>query len=267
MSTPDSIPDPATTETAAPLPLRNEFPGFPSWSWTDLVGISGIAVLVLLASFLLSGFMVFLASSDRAHLDPKSGKMILAGIAAQAVAYCIVLLYIRRILRLRSGKTAHEAVEWTSNLLSLATGAMGGITLAVAIMYLSRFVTLPEQLPIEDVFKVVLQSPWTTCLFATFSILLAPLFEEVYFRGLLFPLLQRSLGSLAAILITAVAFALIHALQLAFSGKALLLMTFVGIVLTVIRARMRSVCASWTAHVLYNTTLLGVSWFASSHFK
>ncbi len=193
--------------------------------------------------------------------------MIFAGIAAQAGTYCIVLLYVHRILRQRSGKSSPEAVEWRPNVLSIATGAMGGITVAVAIMVLSRFVALPEQLPIEDVFKVVLQSTWSTCLFAGFSILLAPLFEEVYFRGLLFPLLQRSLGTLAAILVTAVSFASIHAMQLAFSGRALLLISFVGVVLTFIRARMRSVCASWTAHVFYNATLLGASWFASSHFK
>ena len=90
--------------------------------------------------------------------------------------------------------------------------------------------------------------------------------EEMYFRGLMFPSLREALNEWPAILITAGAFTFVHGSQLGYAWGALLPMFVVGLVLTWVRAQLKSVAASWTMHVTYNATLVVASWITSGHF-
>jgi membrane protease YdiL (CAAX protease family) len=69
------------------------------------------------------------------------------------------------------------------------------------------------------------------------------------------PLPVQIFGISAAIFSTAAAFMLMHGAQLGFSWAALLLMFIVGLVLTLVRARLRSLAASVLIHASYNATI------------
>ena len=102
---------------------------------------------------------------------------------------------------------------------------------------------------------------------AAFGITFAPLVEELFFRGFLYPVAARRIGVAASVVITALLFALIHAAQLAQAWAPLLLLWFVGVVLTAVRAWTKSVGASFCIHVGYNATLFLLLFLASDHFR
>ena len=102
---------------------------------------------------------------------------------------------------------------------------------------------------------------------AAFGITLAPLLEELFFRGMLYPVLRRSVGVGLAILLTAIAFAFIHGAQLGYAWAPLLSIFVVGTVFTLVREKTNSVAASFLMHCGYNLALFATLWVGSDHFR
>ena len=238
------------------------FPPFPAWTGFDVIGI---AVIFLIAMVVCWGVATVVASMLPAfqHTPAREiAKMPLVGIGAQTAAYVVVFLYMIRVLRQRSGEPAFIAIQWNSRLGTVVMGVFGGLVLATLIQLTQLFLPVPKSLPIDTLFK----TPLIAYVVSVFSVLVAPLLEEMYFRGLMFPSLREALNEWPAILITAGAFTFVHGSQLGYAWAALVPMFVVGLVLTWVRAQLKSVAASWTMHVTYNATLVVAAWITSGHF-
>ena len=70
-----------------------------------------------------------------------------------------------------------------------------------------------------------------------------------------------------SVVVTAAAFAMIHGEQLAQSWAPLLVLFLVGLVLTLTRAVTKSVASSFLIHFGYNSTLFGLLYWATDHFR
>lgn len=125
-----------------------------------------------------------------------------------------------------------------------------GIFLAALVMVASNIAPPKQPLPIEN----ILEFPPTSVLFMITAVLVAPVVEETIFRGYLYPVAARSLGVISGILLTGTLFGLLHSLQLWGGWWQIVLLVLVGIVFTTARAITRSVIASWTLHITYNST-------------
>jgi membrane protease YdiL (CAAX protease family) len=84
------------------------------------------------------------------------------------------------------------------------------------------------------------------------AVTLAPLVEEMIFRGYIYPVVARSLGIPAGVILTGILFGLLHAPQLSGAWAQIGLLIVVGIVFTYIRAVSRTVLASYITHLSYN---------------
>ena len=85
--------------------------------------------------------------------------------------------------------------------------------------------------------------------------------EEVLFRGWLQPLLARGMGEWAAVGVTAVVFALLHAIVGGIDGVSLLNLLLGGLLFGLLAARDRGIAGAVAAHVAYNAAeqlLLGL---------
>jgi len=143
-------------------------------------------------------------------------------------------------------------VRWNWPPLKVATSlALLGIACAVAVAEAGSLFNIPPDLPIEEMMK----DHFVANMFLIFGILPAPFIEELYFRGLLYPAVERKVGNAAAIVLTAAAFAGMHASQLASSVAPLVMLFAVGLILTTIRAVTGSVAAAFLFHVMYNGAL------------
>src|SRR5262249_18616704 len=126
-----------------------------------------------------------------------------------------------------------------------------GTTSAISVLLVSAFLPSTGQTPLEK----LLTSRSAVLMFAIFGVAVAPIMEEIIFRGFLFKVLWEIGGTKAAIVITAALFALLHAGQLAGNWGSVVLIFVVGCVLSVVRYRGNSIIPSFIVHTSYNATL------------
>ena len=184
-------------------------------------------------------------------------------VGSQAAAYPLVLIFIFILVRSRTYERFRDAIRWNWPGISAPGFFIGGTVLALVVESLSRFLPIPKSLPMDNYFH---DAP-SAYLLAAFGISLAPLLEEMFFRGMLYPLLRRAFGLMTAVALTAAAFAAIHGAQLGYAWGPILSIFVVGVVFTIIRARTNSVAASFLAHCGYNFALFAALWIASDHFR
>jgi membrane protease YdiL (CAAX protease family) len=184
-------------------------------------------------------------------------------VGAQAAAYPVVLLFIFLLVRTRSHESFGKAIEWNWPGILAPGFLLGGGVFALVIESLSRYLPIPKSLPMDNYFH----DATSAYMMAAFGITLAPLLEELFFRGLLYPMLRRWFGLVVAVVLTAVAFASIHGAQLGYAWAPVLSIFVVGVVFTVVRVRMKSVASSFLMHCGYNFALFALLWLASDHYN
>jgi len=260
-STPGSLADPTYAGpvevfTAPPKP-------FPSWSAWDVVAILvftlvAILVFTLAALFIARNFPQYRAAT---FTDLATSAAVVIG--AQAAAYPVVLLFIFILVRTRSGERFGKGIRWNWPGMLAPAFVVGGVVLALVIESLARFLPIPKSLPMDTYFR----DATSAYLMAAFGMTLAPLLEELFFRGLLYPLLRRGFGLITGVLLTAAAFAAIHGAQLGYAWAPVLSIFVVGVAFTAVRVHSNSVAASFLMHCGYNFALFAALWMASDHFR
>ncbi len=140
--------------------------------------------------------------------------------------------------------------------------ALGGATLIVLGM-LQSLLPMPKNTPFENLFD----SPRDAYLLMIIAISFAPLLEEVFFRGFLYPVLARRMGAAWGIVLTALPFGLIHLPQYGWAWGAALIIVAVGVVCGIVRATTRSVGASFLVHVGYNGTQMIIALVLTHGFR
>jgi membrane protease YdiL (CAAX protease family) len=135
----------------------------------------------------------------------------------------------------------------------------GGAMLALLVSFAGKFLNEKGELPIERFFH----SRPTVILVMSFGILVAPLVEEMMFRGFLYPIIARRFGIGAGVIVTGILFGAMHAQQLWGGWGQISLLIVVGILLTWVRARTGTVTASYFVHLGYNS-LLFLGFFAAT---
>lgn len=162
-----------------------------------------------------------------------------------------------------------------------------GVALSLVVQAASSFATMPKSIPMDDFFR----TPSDVWLITLFGTLLAPLFEEIGFRGFLLPAfaiaydwlsLPRTeaardhwnssnrismAGYAFSAVLTSILFAALHGQQVAFTWPVLLLLFFVSLVLSAVRLRLRSVLASTLIHASYNFTIFLTAFIATGGYR
>lgn len=138
-----------------------------------------------------------------------------------------------------------------------------GLGLGFVIQLASNYLPVPKELPVDAFFRDTTDA-WLVALFGVF---LAPIAEEIAFRGFLYPALRPWTGRILAAILTSVPFALLHAQQVAHAWGPLAMVFLVSLVLVAIRDRTGSVACSALVHACYNLSIFGVIFFASGGFQ
>jgi membrane protease YdiL (CAAX protease family) len=234
----------------------------PAWNGWDVARLICLTIVALFVGV----FTVLLAA--RAILSPHRtlgdlARVPLVMVAGQSLAYLLVLSYMYVLVtreRRRPDFLAALHWNWPSNVLVYV---LSGFVLSLALQALAHFLPIPKELPIDSFF----QTPAEAWALGILSITLAPLMEELFFRGFLYPVLARSIGMPVAVFLTALAFALLHGAQLMFSWGPVLVIFLVGMVITVVRAKTNSVAAGVVIHMAYNGTLTLAMFVATDGFR
>lgn len=252
---PTAPPPPPETNRSGENPIFN--------LWDVLL----ILLVALLAQFfcLLFAMIVFQATHFRANPKDLASNVVLL-LPAQVVGYILTVGFMVFLISLKYRMDFLRAVSWNMPASKTAWGTVGvGAGLAVVIQVLSAVLHpwIPKSLPIDQ----AIRTPSAAYALALFGILVAPFVEEMFFRGFLYPALARPLGVLPAAVLSAGGFAAIHGAQLAFAWIPLLFLFMVGMVLTLARARTKSVAVSVLMHIGYNATLFTALYIATGGFR
>src|SRR6202047_778372 len=227
-------------------------------------------VFLLLVQLLLLGFHPPSAIAGKATggMSPKFlvGSEALSYLATLALSWFIFPLLWKRPFAEGIQANPDAARRNALRLIPI------GLILSVSVQAISSLVSLPKNIPMDDFFR----TPSDIWLIAAFGTLLAPLFEEILFRGFLLPAFAiaydwlslprtpaayehwRSNNRLTrpslvfSAVLTSILFAALHGQQTAFTWPVLVLLFCVSLVLSYVRLRLRSVMASTLIHVSYN---------------
>ena len=152
---------------------------------------------------------------------------------------------------------------------------------------ISSLIPVPKSIPMDDFFR----TPSDVWLVTAFGTLLAPMAEEICFRGFLFPAFAIAYDWLSlpktpaarerwhittnltpaalifATILSSIFFVLLHAEQLAHAWAALAVLFVVSLVLTAVRIKTRSVASSTLVHASYNASVFLTLFIATGGYR
>lgn len=260
-SDPNPLFDPGLGPVPEPaLPMRAPSED-PVWSGWDVLQIAlltiGSIVVFALAVALVAQRSFF---RDTPFVDVVKFPMV--SVVAQILAYIVVLAFMVLVVKRAPERLFWRSIRWNWPGSKWGLFVICGTTVYFALLGLGQLLPIPKHLPIDQFFG----TPQEAAFLSIMSVTIAPLMEELFFRGFLYPVLARRFGVGMSIFLTSALFGLLHGAQLGYSW-AVLIIFFVGLVLTVVRAATKSVAASFLTHVGYNGTLSLLLFVATDGFR
>ena len=228
-----TLPDPG-------MPTSRE----PVWGYEDLVLFVGAVLPSLAAGALLARLARLLAPN------------VFAGSAAtnlsfQLFMYAFLTGALYLIVSFRHGEPFWSSLGWTLRFKGAVASVAAGPVLAVAASLLGVALRTPAAPnPIQE----MIRDRGSLMIVVSFGVLVAPFFEELFFRGFLFPLLARSWGPGLGIVATAIPFGLLHGAQNHWIWQQIALITLAGVVFGYVRHRTGSTAAAFLIHASFNAT-------------
>jgi len=199
----------------------------------------GIGLVVLVAGWFASAYL--------GPFGPTWGLLKTAALAAVEVAAAVALVRLGEHASSSDLLSLHRPMRrpW----LALIAAPIVGVLLSVSARLCLSLVPSTGESAIETFIS------WPSGLLAFGAIgLLAPVCEELFFRGFVYRR-TLALGNIPAFLITVTSFVALHGAQTWGNWGSLLSITITGVVLTGLRAGTGSTLIPALAHIVYNLTL------------
>jgi membrane protease YdiL (CAAX protease family) len=255
-----------------PLHLDDEIPHLGHAILFFLMSIPLLFVGESICLFLAKQTPVLHGKSYRAIFNLMNSDARLA-IPTQAFVYLLIGFVTVAVFTVLWQRPFSEGIHWNIDIArnKFSWLCALGLGLGVGITFLQAYLPIPmPQNP--PILQDMVHSSLGAWMMLFFGISLAPLLEELAFRGFLLPglihafrwLMQHQILSADAfswitvplsILLTTIPFALLHAEQVSRAWGPLLLIGLVSVALCVIRLRLNSLAASTVVHAAYNFTL------------
>jgi len=252
----------ASGQLQAGLEVLPAAPADPAWNGWDVLRLTFLTIVALFVGV----FAVLFTARAWVYPHHALGEIArfpLVVVAGQALAYLLILAYMYVLVaRERRRPDFLTAIHWNWPH-NIAGYVLAGFVLSLALQAVAHLLPIPKDLPIDSFFR----TPAEAWALGILSITLAPLMEELFFRGFLYPVLARRLGLPIAVFLTALGFALLHAAQLGFAWGPVLVIFMVGLVLTMVRANTNSVAAGVLIHMAYNGTITVAMFAATDGFR
>jgi membrane protease YdiL (CAAX protease family) len=227
-------------------------PDNPPWGIFQaiLVWIISIAVLIFLQ--LLAGlpYVIYktlvLKSTAGLATDPN---LIFFSMIGVVPAHIVTLLVVWWVVTNRGRRPFWQTVGWSwpQNF-----GPWKAVGLAVLLLGVGVLITQSlggKETQLDQIIASSLKTRFATALLAVVT---APLVEELTFRGVLYPALQRALGMIWAVLLVSALFAGVHLLQYFDNLGVVAVITLLSVSLTLVRAKTGRLLPSFVIHLVFN---------------
>jgi membrane protease YdiL (CAAX protease family) len=250
-------------------------------------------LFVAFAGLLLVFFQLLLSVLGKSPATIERGVITLQHpllqLGVMGATYAVTLLAAALLFPLLWRRSFLNGIQWNfAAARSQAAWLIAlGFILGLIVAVFTRFISSPKTLPVDQFFSNAL-SAWIITLFGA---IVAPIFEEICFRGFLVPAFAIAYDWLAlsrtpearlrwqsttnltpaayifAAVLSSLLFALIHAQQIAHLGSALIALFAISLVLTWVRVKTHSVAASAIVHSAYNSFIFIGVIFATGGYR
>jgi hypothetical protein len=222
------------------MPERRE----PVWDYLDLALFLGAILPSLALAAMLSRIMRMVAPAF-------FGSDAVRTLVFQSFMYVFLVGALYLVVAWRYGEPFLTSLGWTFPIPYAFLMLVAGPVLALTLSALGVFLRAPQD---GSQIEVLIKSRASLAAIILFGVVLAPIVEEMLFRGFLLPLLVRSVGPSLGILFTAVPFALLHGTQNQWAWQPVVLIGIAGIAFGYVRYRTGSTTAAFLMHSAYNAT-------------
>lgn len=234
-----------TPEFVPPLPPPEPPEREPFWGYTDLLFILGVTLPCMYLGVLVVKAVLYLF-----HLHPAVTVEEL--LPAQTLGYGLLFFAIYVMFRAQYNRPFWESLGWKPMRLPFAMVAVAGIGAAIGVAFASALLQTPET---ANPMTEMMQDKVSLVLLAIFGVTVAPLSEELAFRGFLQPLIVRSAGPLIGILGAAIPFGLLHYHEYGNSWRHAVVISLAGATFGIMRQATGSTKAAAFMHACYNAFL------------
>lgn len=210
----------------------------------------GESLLVLLA-LLAAGFACSLLIRFLGLQISLAAIYLLVGLAQAIVGLGGLYYYVYKKYSLNLQALGITAVNWER---ALTTGVSGGVALFIMVIIvgsiLQKFIPEPDPQPFAELI-INAQQPRDLLIPLFMGIILAPVTEELYFRGFLFPALKERYGVVAGFAGSSMLFGMVHLDLVRFFP-----LTVGGLGLAYLYHRSGNLLVPITAHATWNGIML-----------
>ena len=216
----------------------------PAWGWED-------AALLLGAFLPALGLSLVLMRALRRLAPGLFGLVAVTTLTFQLFVYLFMVGALFLLISWKYGESFWPALGWKLAFRGAIPSVLAGPVLAVGVSVLGALMHAPE---VRDPIREMITGPTSLAVVIVFGVFIAPFVEELFFRGFLFPLIARSAGPWASIVLTAVLFALPHGAQNQWAWQQLALIALAGMAFGFARYRTGATSASFLMHAGFNAT-------------
>jgi uncharacterized protein len=270
VSYPPPPPPPPGPPPASPPPgPLGPTPGDPPWPTDVQDGASAAAAFrvpfsaaegfLLVLWSLLAQFVVILPAMLLGIVDPSDAggpTLLLLVIAAQTLGLAGALAYLAARRRLSWRLLGPRRPAWRHVAIGLGFGVGGFVAVNLLIAGLLQ-VFGPVDPPEQQLLSDVTAGGLTTVFAVIAAVVMAPLVEEVVFRGVLFQGLKRRIGLWPGALVSGLLFAVVHVeVQQPLYSSAFVLL---GLLFAWTMHRFGSLLVPIVAHAAFNAVSVGLT--------
>jgi len=210
-------------------------------------------------------------------------------IAMQAATYLLTLLASWFFYPVLWRRSFGVGLQWNWFVARRQFGQLValGFVLGLMMQVVTYLITPPKTMPIDEFFL----TPSTAWMITIFGTVIAPVFEEICFRGFLVPAFAIAYDWLSlprteesrmhwettttltpaslifSAVLSSVCFAMLHAQQVSYLKPALVVLFSISLALTFVRVKMQSVAASTIVHAAYNGFVFITLLFATGGYR
>jgi membrane protease YdiL (CAAX protease family) len=247
----DAYAHPSDQQPIQPAPAVIN-PDDPPWGvgWAVLVWVTSLVILVFMQIAVAVPYVIYKTTSggSTAGLE-KDPTLIFISILGVVPAHLVTLLMVWLLVSNRGRRPFWETLGWSfpENFGPWKTIALAVALLGAGVLF-TQFLGGKET-ALDQIINSSLRARFATAFLAFAT---APLVEELVFRGVLYPALQRAIGIVGAVAIVTVLFAGIHVFQYFDNFAVVAVITMLSLSLTLLRARTGRLLPSFVLHLVFN---------------
>ncbi|MEW6128265.1 MAG: CPBP family intramembrane glutamic endopeptidase [Acidobacteriota bacterium] len=252
------------TENQIPLTATEPDPDNPQWGVVSGFGVWLASIFVLFMASALGAaiwLMVLKARGEIIPLQEEEMKQVLLSegsiliqMAMNIIAHLATIAICWAVATSLGKRSFAESIGWDWR----GPTALYKVALVVGISIVSIFIvsTLPriihdsQSTPFAEMLKTSQTVRYSVAFLAVFT---APITEELVYRGLVYSPLKRAIGMVGAIITATMLFALVHVPQYWGAWGSLTGLLLLSLMLTVVRAKTKSIFPSVWIHALFNS--------------